>query len=518
METLSRRVLFTFIAFLALFVLAPVHAQVSSGMAGDYKRGSPFTVNQLSVLSRLQARLDGFGGPQTGYQNVTMIVYLDDNGAPGPKLIESDPVRIYALAPDRWVEFYTRPIPLQPGKYWLVLHSAGNSGGSTAGIARNYGSVGPANSWYGNADNYADGASSPFGAASTASTQLQLNMLYLGVRQARVAGRGILASTPSSGLSANVKRGSRFVLWEPARVFELSAYLDGLGGASGTQKLRYDIYDDANGVPGHLRAQSDEVVIKSGQPGSWVSAHVPQVLLDPGFYWIVIHSGDTGGIARDFGDGAANWYGNTDTYSDGAATTFGAGNTGTVTLAAAVMYMPGPVAGGTLGRTTIGTTPSSGLSANFSRGGEHGATGVPNEAVAMGIWAYLDGKGGGTGTQQVRAAVYEGDAQENDWLRSKVYESEVVTIPAGMSGRWVRFPFKSPIFFSSSLGYWLMLQSGSTGGIVRNYADTSRANWVGFADDFADGAVQDFQPFQNPNVSHGNVDVSIYLEYAVPTP
>ncbi len=125
--------------------------------------------------------------------------------------------------------------------------------------------------------------------------------------------------------------------------------------------------------------------------------------------------------------------------------------------------MPGPVAGGTLGRTTIGTTPSSGLSANFSRGGEHGATGVPNEAVAMGIWASLDGKGGGTGTQQVRAAVYEGDAQENDWLRSKVYESEVVTIPAGMSGRWVRFPFKSPIFFSSSLGYWLMLQSGSTG-------------------------------------------------------
>ncbi len=137
----------TFIAFLALFVLAPVHAQVSSGMAGDYKRGSPFTVNQLSVLSRLQARLDGFGGPQTGYQADAMIVYLDDNGAPGPKLIESDPVRIYALAPDRWVEFYTRPISYNPA----------NTGSSCiareireAAHGRNgtqlHGSVGPTNS------------------------------------------------------------------------------------------------------------------------------------------------------------------------------------------------------------------------------------------------------------------------------------------------------------------------------------------------------------------------------------
>jgi hypothetical protein len=315
-------------------------------------------------------------------------------------------------------------------------------------------------------------------------------------------------------MTSNFKRGSRFTMTELGRVFELAAYLDGKGGGTGAQKLRYVLYKDlGDGTPGARVLESDEVTIKAGQSAGWVSAHVTQTDLQPGNYWIVIHTGDTSGIARNYGDGAANWYGTGDSYSDGASTFFGNGSTGTVTISANAMYIPGNVMTGTIGNTSQSGAPSGGLSANFIRGGKYSGFTVPYSLVTA-FWAYLDGNGGGTGSQQVRVAFYV-DYQTRDISMVKQYESETVTIPAGMPARWVRFPLKAPVEIADNPGYWLMLQSGDNAGVVRDYGDNI-ANWWGFTDSYADGTTPDFYPYNNPNVSVGSVELSLNLEYTVP--
>ena len=99
---------------------------------------------------------------------------------------------------------------------------------------------------------------------------------------------------------------------------------------------------------------------------------------------------------------------------------------------------------------------------------------------------------------------------------NKLYESEPVSIPAGMSARWVRFPLTVPIEISSTPSFLLMLQSGDNAGIARDYGDGD-ADWVGLPDTFYDGATPQFYrfgPYKDPGVTEGNVTLSIYLEYA----
>lgn len=520
------RVFLSCMALLALGAFATAQAQPvsrfgkfgldgppSGGLSGDFKRGSKFDLSESGVLDTLHAFLDGRGGPTSGYQNVSMEIYLDAGGVPGVKVAESDPVRVYAQSGGDWYTFYTQAVPLAQGVYWLVIHSAGTGGGSTAGIARDYGG-GNVNSWYGNADSFSDGGASPFGSGAAGTGSLTVYAEYFPGHMMSVAGRNTVSMTPSGGLSSNFKRGSLISLGEAGRLNSLSAYLDGKGGGTGTQNLRYALYRDAGGVPGAKVAESNEISVGAGQAASWVTAEVPpDILLDPGNYWFVIHSGGTAGIARDFGDGAANWYGNTDTYSDGAASPFGSGNGGTVTLSAAALVIPGTTPLLTLGRTSIATIPSGGLSADRTRGATFGAYQVDNRAVVTAMWAYLDGQGAATGSQQLRMALYEDD-QYKDSPVWKLFQTQAVTIPAGMSPRWVRFPLKAPQAIGASAGYWIMLQSGDTAGVARDYGD-GRANWVSVPDAFADGSVPAIDWFYDPNFTRGTVEMSVYLEYAV---
>ncbi len=282
----------------------------SSGLSGDFKRGSRFALAENGVLTTTSATLDGMGGPQSGFQNISMVLYSDANGTPGVKLTESAPLKVNAQSPLKKYDFPMSAIPLPPGNYWLVIHTDGAAGGSTPGIIRDYGSSAASN-WYGNADNFVDGASSPFGTGSTGTVELSLTATYLPSSYSDFFGRATVAATPSGGLASNVKRGSSFQTLQSGRVYELSAYLDGKGGGTGSQKLRYALYTDAGGVPGSLLGQTDEITVKAGQAGSWVSAPmVPVDIIGSRNYWIVIHTGDTGGIARNYGDGAANWYSN----------------------------------------------------------------------------------------------------------------------------------------------------------------------------------------------------------------
>src|SRR6185312_2823080 len=122
-------------------------------------------------------------------------------------------------------------------------------------------------------------------------------------------GRTDVTSTPSAGLSANFKRGSRFTLGVQGTLTSLSAYLDGNGGASGEQSLRMELYRDSSGVPGAKVAESNPVTVSAGQGRRWVTFSTPYVSLDPGRYWVILASGYGAGVARDYGDGANDWYG-----------------------------------------------------------------------------------------------------------------------------------------------------------------------------------------------------------------
>jgi hypothetical protein len=152
-------------------------------------------------------------------------------------------------------------------------------------------------------------------------------------------GRTDVATRPSSGMTSDYKRASKFSLAEHGKLVKLSAYLDGLGGPTqGSQSVRLVVYADNSGVPGTKVVESSPVNIAAGQAGKWVDFSVSNVALQPGNYWIALFTGGTSGIARNWGDGAADWYGNNDTYSDGAASTFGSGNTGSVTLSVYASY------------------------------------------------------------------------------------------------------------------------------------------------------------------------------------
>ncbi len=165
---------------------------------------------------------------------------------------------------------------------------------------------------------------------------------HLQVDRARAFGQTAVGSTPSAGMTANQKRGSKFTLTEKGTLVRLSAYLDGQGGASGTQSIRLALYRDASGVPGALVAQTSTKTIAAGAAASWQNFSAPNISLDPGVYWAVIHTGDTSVLARNYGDPAtANWFGNADLFSDNASDPFGAGASGTVTLSIYVAYALG---------------------------------------------------------------------------------------------------------------------------------------------------------------------------------
>jgi len=145
----------------------------------------------------------------------------------------------------------------------------------------------------------------------------------------------------SPGMANNYKRGSRFTLTQKGTLLDMAAYVDGNGGVSGTQYMRMALYRDNGGVPGALVAQSNQMSINSGTGSKWLYFPSGAVALSPGTYWIMLHSGTNHALARIGGSGNANWFGNVDTYSDGAASLAGVGSLGTNTLSLFTRYTVG---------------------------------------------------------------------------------------------------------------------------------------------------------------------------------
>jgi hypothetical protein len=255
------------------------------------------------------------------------------------------------------------------------------------------------------------------------------------------------------------------------------------------------------------------------------------VTLDPGRYWVVMHTGifsGPPGVIRNYSDGTpGNWYGNADAFFDGATEQFGPGTPGNGTITAYMSYQPASITSGRFGRTTPGTLPSSGLKANFSRASQF----ILEDEVGptlTGLHAYLDGLGGASGSQKVRMAIYEyrvGSCREECEEPAgffKIAESQEVTITAGMPARWVHFAVPSVALYSVTSEYRIVIQSGDTAGVVRDFADRRKfvlcgscddpdRNWYGMPDAFADGAVDSADA---PSIGEGTL--SVYATYSLP--
>ncbi|MEJ0038117.1 MAG: hypothetical protein WDO68_18900 [Gammaproteobacteria bacterium] len=471
----------------------------SAGLSADFKRGSKFTLSERGTLQSFCAYLDGQGGV-TGTQTVRFAAYKDANGTPGQKIVESRPLTIASNYPPNWWCANSDRVPVTAGDYWLVIQT-----GAQSGVIRDY-ADGTGN-WYGNADAFTDGASAQFGSGNVGNGTLTIETDFTAATEVDYVGRLDVAKTPSGGLSANYKRGSQITIRQAGRLEQMSMYVDTAGGASGTQDLRLVLYNDVNGKPNAKLAESDTLTLSSGSGATWVGFLVTPVLLDAGRYWLMLHTGNTGGVLRDFGDGAPNFYTNADTFSDGASQTFGTGNTGTVTLSGYVSYHPGSYHTKTFGRTTVATVPSGGMTVNFKRASY--AFVQDQDAALTGLYAYLDGRGGASGSQQLRMALYR--ETKDHGAQEKLVESDVVTIPAGTAPGWVHFPVQT-IRLDETYGYWIALQSGANGGVARNYGDGD-PNWIGNTDGFADGANPRFGA-----ASAGTVTISMYGTYNTKNP
>jgi hypothetical protein len=103
---------------------------------------------------------------------------------------------------------------------------------------------------------------------------------------------------------------------------------------------------------------------------------------------------------------------------------------------------------------------------------------------------YLDGRGGASGSQKLRAVVYGGYG----WAPSMFLHgvSHEVTVTSGTSARWVDFRFDKPVFLSGWDGatYQFGLVSGSARNVAR-YAGATSANalWWG-PDSYTDGPLK----------------------------
>jgi len=293
-----------------------------------------------------------------------------------------------------------------------------------------------------------------------------------------------VGATPSSGLNADFKRGSKFTLSQSGTLHGLSAYLDGgPASTSGSQQVRMELYADSSGVPGSKVAVSsgDPVTINGGQPAGWVHFAAPATTLTAGTYWIVIHSGGTTGIARDYGVSGGNWYANSDPFSSGGSNPFGTGTSGSTTLSAYAEFTPDAHVAG---RTTIGSTPSGGLQTNFKRGSQFT---VSQAGTLYSLSAYLDGAGGGSGSQQIRMELYR---DSSGVPGTRVVQSGIALVYAGDPAKWVTFA--TPPTALTAGTYWIVIHSGDSNAVARDYGGDGANNWYGNADTFSDGGTDPF--------------------------
>jgi hypothetical protein len=527
-------------AWLVAMCLMPAHAQSISTfgkkyengstptppLMADFKRASRFTLSEPATLREVCVYLDGKGGA-TGRQGAWFVVYADENGAPGKKVFETYTYYLTDQTAAKWIcqnSHYIVPVPA--GDYWIGILTSG-----PGGVLRAF-SIGSAQNWYSNADSFGDGPANTFGSASIGSGTLVAYVRYFSTSQVRHAGRTTIGTQVSNGMTANYKRGSRFVMPERGKLYAITAYRDARQitdsyGSPVYQFYSYSIYKDANGVPGAKLWERGGTPTGGGyfwSAPSWDSAVFGSYTgptLEAGPYWLVIHTDNTAGIMRYYYDYGGNWYGNDDAYVDGASTSFGPGTAKNHTISAFISYRPGTITTGEFGFAEPGTNPSRPLDPDYIRWSTFYLQ--QPDATLSGLHAYMDGLGSTIGSQEVRMVLYghdwNYDSNGNEVpFYYKIAESEPVTIAAGMPAQWV--DFKVPALPLPSFDYYtIAVQSSGPNAVARLYSDNRRripGTWYNRPDAFADGAAESFLE-KDPTIgSKPNITLAVYASLSVP--
>ena len=305
-----------------------------------------------------------------------------------------------------------------------------------------------------------------------------LFMTALSPAHAASFGRTTVGTTPSAGLRADFKRGSKFVLSETGTLRQICAYLDGNGGGTGSPAIRFALYRDRNGLPGEQVAEttSEGWYFGPAQGADWYCLGAASAPLQPGTYWTIIHTGGDPGVVRYYYDGAANWYGNADTFADGASDTFGTGSAGEGTLSIRVDYLPDSESH-FAGVRTVGTRVSAPMSAQMKRGSSFT---LAEGAQLTTMNAYIDGSGGTSGSQPLWIALYNDVNGVPSALVAKGQVSSSTPL-AGRTARWVGVvPVSDGPVFLMPGRYWIVLHTGGPAGVLRYYMEGT-GNWRGNA-------------------------------------
>lgn len=137
------------------------------------------------------------------------------------------------------------------------------------------------------------------------------------------------AGTLLTTMVGDSKRVSKVSIGTGFDAVRLRAYLDGMGGTSRLQSVRAVIYADSSGAPGARVRSTGSVTIAAGRAAGWVDFELSApVSLKAGSYWVGLHSSTPSAVARWAGtgnEGALRF--NSDSYSDGAASSFGTART-----------------------------------------------------------------------------------------------------------------------------------------------------------------------------------------------
>ncbi len=337
-----------------------------------------------------------------------------------------------------------------------------------------------------------------------------LALLGLSTAQADSFGRTTIGATPLRGLRADFKRGSKYTLTQTGALREMCAYVDGQGSPAtfdGGQYFRIVMYRDSGGVPGAKVAEAYQQYVSEGDAPRWHCDEVGIVPLTPGDYWIVLHSDRTTAsdaayngtpIIRYYADGTGNWYGNADTFADGASNPFGAGGTGNGTLSAYARIVPHAAA--------------------EKRGAHHGRDDpfgrTPRELQA---WLELHAVGGRPRHVDLRLlrragrhigrTVRDDGRLQGQWrCAGRIRDRGQCVVEAGMAPRWLTSHNPKAATLQPSK-YWLILHT-SWQSVARYYADGT-GNWYGNADDYADGPSN---PFGAGGTGNGTVSAFISYE------
>jgi len=514
---ISLRALGTIAALLLLLTSLPAAAETfgrttvgttpSGALRADFKRGSKFALSEAGTATSLCAWLDTKGGTDM-YQTFRFVLYRDVNGAPGAKLAQTADGLFPPGYDGRWICSEIAWTPLSAGNYWLMIHT----GGPNAPGPLRYFYDGPAN-FVGNHDNFQDSAADPAGAVDSGNGTVSIYATYIPATRLSHAGKTIVGGTPSGGLRDDFKRGSSFTIPQAGKVTALTAYLDAGGTSSaGSQAFRFALYDDVNGVPTHLVARSIEMQLPNTVKPRWYTIPVSDGVIPAGKYWFMIQSGSGAGLLRYAFDGTGNWYGNADAFPDGITPTFGPGSAGDGTMSAYISFEPGTSVTRTMGYTYAGNI----VTKTYGSGEHHASryTLVKSGATINGLYAYIDGLGGASGSEQVRLAVwsdqsYADGSPGNHFPFALLAVSNIVAVNAGQAPGWVRFDI--PPTAVPPGDYWISLQVGPANGIVRLYSDNNGEDVFNYQGDFANGPTGFIN--SDGEIQGGSMNLSVYATY-----